>query len=236
MPIVERHHNLRSIQTRRSLLPPPGSRADPDWERSWTYLFDAYAPAMERYVAGVLRSALKKRPDLDLAADIVQEYLASSLEKGWLSRDETSIVCFRAYLQTQLRRFTYRRLDFMHAARRHAPGTRGDDVLQSIAEESGYGTDGLDQAFVDVATERALVTLRRANEVYAEIIADLLRTDGAGTPDLAMRLGRPGRQLPVLKHRATRRFALLLYEELRMTVRDNMSFETLCHQLEPFLP
>jgi len=172
----------------------------------------------------------------DLAADIVQEYLATSIEKGWLAREETSVQCFRAFLQMQLRRFTYKRLDYMRAARRHAPGTRGDEALLSVADGGRSEIEDLDQAFVDIATERALATLRGANEVYAEIVADLLRTGGEGSPDLAERLGRPGRQLPVLKHRATRRFALLLYEELRMTVRDNSAFETLCHRLEPFLP
>jgi DNA-directed RNA polymerase specialized sigma24 family protein len=236
MPIVERQQNLRSIQTRRSLLPPPGAPEDPAWEQSWTYLFEAYAPAMERYVAGVLRGALKRPPDMDFAADIVQSYLAEAIEKGWLARDETSIQCFRAYLQTQLRRFTYKRLDHMHAAKRHAPGTQGDDALAGVLKDAADDIADLDQAFVDVAVERSLSALREANETYAEIVGDLLRTGGEGSADLAERLGRPGKQLPVLKHRATRRFGILLYEELRMTVRDEDAFQTLCQRLEPFLP
>jgi len=236
VPIVNRHQDLRSIQTRRSLLPPPGAADDPDWERSWTYLFDAYAPAMERYVAGVLRSALKRPPDPELARDIVQSYMVASIEKGWLSRDGESIRCFRAYLQTQLRRFTYKHLDHMFAAKRHAPDMRSDDALRDVAAVEAEGIADLDRAFVETAVERALSRLREANEIYAEIVADLLRTGGDASPDLALRIDRPARRLPVLKHRATRRFGLLLYEELRLTVRDDGSFETLCRRLEPWLP
>lgn len=236
MPIVDRGQHLHSIDTRRSLLPPPGNADDPDWERSWTHLFEVYAPAMERYVGGILRRSLQRPVDPEMSRDIVQGYMAASIEKGWLSRDDDSIRCFRAYLQTQLRRFTYKHLDHLFAARRWAPGTQGDDVLHDVAGLDAQATEDLDRAFVDTAVERALTTLRGGNETYAEIVADLLRTDGEGSPDLATRLDRPQRQMPVLKHRATRRFGLLLFEELRLTVRDGRSFETLCARLEPWLP
>jgi DNA-directed RNA polymerase specialized sigma24 family protein len=237
VPIVDRQARLKSIETRRSLLPPPAAPDDPSWERSWRYLFEAYTPAMENYVRGILTSVLRRRPDPELVQDIVQSYFATALEKGWLSRDDASIRCFRAYLQAQLRRFTYKRLEHRFAQKRTPTGTEPAEILdETAALGSSDGSDELDQSFVDVAVERALTGLREANEAYAEIVTDLLRTDGEGSPDLAERLDRPARQLPVMKHRATRRFALLLYEELRLTVRDEASFETLCERLEGYLP
>jgi hypothetical protein len=94
----------------------------------------------------------------------------------------------------------------------------------------------LDAGLVDAAVARSLGRLREGNAVYGEIVADLLRTDGMGSADLAARLGRPAKDLALLRHRARRRFAALLADELRATVRDASAFEDLLSALDRYLP
>ncbi len=61
---------------------------------------------MRRYVYGLLRRYSSGRPDPGEAEDIVQAYLLRAMEKSWLSDGPSKIRVFRAWLQTQLRRFT----------------------------------------------------------------------------------------------------------------------------------
>ena len=74
MRILEPAPRLRSIPTRRSLVPPPVDRADPRWEESWRHLLETYAPAMRRYVGGLLAGA-RGPADADEVHDVVQEFL-----------------------------------------------------------------------------------------------------------------------------------------------------------------
>jgi len=237
MRIVETSRNLRSIVTRRSLLPPPGDPTDPRWARSWEHLFGLYAPAMARYVRSVLSRATSRPVDLDEANDVIQGYFATCLEKGWLDREGDDIRCFRAWLQTQLRRYAYAYLDHKHAAKRNPAGTASSDALEGVAGGEPDPADAeLDRGWVAVAVELSLEELRAHNADYHEVIVDLLRTDGEGSADLADRLLKDARQLKNLRHRARRRFAVLLHEHLRQTVRDEEAFAILCARLEPHLP
>jgi DNA-directed RNA polymerase specialized sigma24 family protein len=194
-----------------------------------------YAPAMRRYVAAILSSAGGPR-DPDTAADVVQAYLATCLEKGWLQRDGDEIRCFRAYLQVQLRRFTLAWLRDQGAARRSPPNRPTDVGLETVAAVAADVGGALDAALVEAAVAQAHARLRRGNETYAEIVADLLRTHGEGSPDLAERIGHSRADLPVLRHRAKRRFAVLLASELRATVREDEAYEALLRCVEPYLP
>lgn len=229
--------DLRSIPTRRSLLPPPATgAADPRWQASWRHLFEVYGPAMEQYVLAILRRSGAPGADPGEAPDVVQAYLSACLEKGWLEREGASIRCFRAWLKVQLARFTRAWIRDRGAARRWAPSTDGDEVLR-LAGADGPDLDAaLDAGIVEAAVTRALATLRAGNDVYGEIVADLLRTHGEGSPGLAERLGRPPRDLAILRHRARRRFAALLADELRATVRDPSAFEELLAGLDHHLP
>ena len=71
---------------------------------------------------------------------------------------------------------------------------------------------------------------------YAEVVADLLRTDGEGSADLGERLGKSPEQLVHLRHRARKRFATLFHERLRETVRDDGDYAALLEDLGPYLP
>lgn len=229
--------DLRAIPTRRSLLPPPAAgRADPRWQASWRHLFEVYGPAMERYVAAILRRTAGPGSDPQDAPDVVAAYLAACLEKGWLEREAGEIRCFRAWLKVQLARFTRTWVRDRSAARRWAPTVSGDGALADAEAPEPDLAAALDAGLVEAAVAGALAQLRAGNAVYGEIVADLLRTDGAGSADLAARLGRPARDLALLRHRARRRFAMLLADELRSTVRDASAFEDLLAALARHLP
>ncbi len=235
MSIVDAGERLRSIATRRSLLPPPGAIDTPEARRSFDWLFRRYTPAMGRYVRAILRRSGGPLGEAD-AEDVVQGYLAECLEKGWLSHAGGDVRCFRAWLQTQLRRYVLTRLRDARAAKRSAgaPSGADPDELGSSAEDPA--ARDLDRGFVEVATGLAMEDLRAGNSIYHEIIADLLRTDGAGSADLGARLARSEAQLVHLRHRARRRFAILLFDRLRETVRDDEDHAALCRRLEHLLP
>jgi DNA-directed RNA polymerase specialized sigma24 family protein len=228
MGILETGQNLRSIVTRRTLLPPPDGPEHPQWAPSWQHLFQTYQPAMVRYVEGLLGRL--GAADFAEPADLVQDYLARSMERGWLVEGSTEIRCFRAFLKTQLRRFVLKQL-------RDGQQRRDLEGLDDPAELGGAEDEvELDRGWVEVALERSLEVLRAGNGLYATIIEDLLATDGTGSADIGERVGRKPAQLVHLRHRARRRFALLFHEELRRTVRDEEAFEELCRRLEPLLP
>ena len=236
MALFEPVRRLRSIETRRSRLP-PRDRADPNWEASWRYLFETYAPAMRRYVRGVLGSLLGHPATEDDAADVVQQYLATCVEKRWLETDAGSIRCFRAYLSTQLRRFTFDWVDHRLA---HKRAPRDARVVALVQDVPSRGPDPaeqeLDRGWVEVALDRALATIRAGNEDYYEILVDLRRTDGRGSSDIAARLRRPPAQLPNLRNRARARLSALFVEELRATVRDAEDLHALLDRVGDFLP
>ena len=237
MAIIETSRRLRSIVTRKSLLPKLADRDNSSWADSWQILFSLYTPAMVRYVSSVLSRALKRPADPEEAQDIVQDYFSMCIEKGWLSRDVESIRCFRAYLQTHLKRFVYKHLDRKFAQKRHPGALASPDALEGVMGEGlDPSTIELDEGWVAVAVEQALAELRGGNELYAEIIADLLRTDGEGSKDLGERLGQSNTQLTHLRHRARKRFGTLFHEHLRQTVLDDDAFEELCDRLERYLP
>lgn len=191
---------------------------------------------MRRYVAALLTKNTRKPANPDDVADVVSEYLSACLEKGWLSRETEDIRCFRAFVQVQLQRFTWTWLRNRSATTRNPPHPLSDVGLDSAAATSPDPDAALDAGVAETAVARALARLREGNEVYAEIIADLIRTDGAGSADLAARLARDPSDLPLLRHRARRRFAVLFAEELRSTVRDDSAFDDLLARLEAHLP
>jgi hypothetical protein len=167
---------------------------------------------------------------------VVQEYLVACLEKGWLAREGPGLRSFRAYVTVQLKRFVLDHLDRRHAAKRGAARQAGAEALATVPSAGPDPAEALDQGWVEVAVAGALRLLREGNADYAEVIEDLLRTHGEGSPDLAARMGRPAATLAVLRSRARRRFALLFEEQLRATVRDEADFEQLWAALAKHLP
>lgn len=237
MAIIETSQRLRSIVTRKSMLPRLADKDSPEWADSWQFLFSLYTPAMVRYVKSVLSRALKRTADPDEAQDIVQDYFSACIEKDWLTRDVASIRCFRAYLQMQLKRFVYKHLDHKFAQKRNPGALASPEALEGVVGTAADPSAAeLDEGWVAVAVEQALAELRQGNELYAEVIADLLRTEGAGSADLGERLGQTAQQITHLRHRARKRFGTLFHEQLRQTVLDDEAFEELCGRLEAYLP
>lgn len=229
--------HLLEIETRWTMLPPPPSPEDPAWEERWRYLFQTYAPAIRGYVAALLRRMTRATVDEAEVDDVVQDYLSACVDKGWLSRDAGTIRSFRRYLKTQVYRFTCDYLDRKFASKRDARRTLGDEMIEAVGvQDDDPAVRALDEGVVAVALDQALARLSRASEDQAEVIRDLLRTGGEGSADLGARLGRPPRQLPVLRHRARRAFATLLAEELKSTVRDLDAFSELLTTVEAHLP
>jgi len=237
MSITGGVRHLTSIETRWTVLPPPPDPQDAGWDQSWSYLFETYTPAMHSYVRALLRGMLKRPVEEADVEDIVGAYLAACIDKGWLSRDAGSIRSFRRYLKTQVFRFTCDWLDRKFAQKRRRGTPASPTLLEGVsgAEPDPAGRV-FDAALVDAACEAALRSLSQASEDQAEIVRDLIRTGGEGSADLPERLGRPARQMPVLRHRARKAFAALFAEELKSTVVDMDAFGELLQSLEPHLP
>ena len=235
--IIETPENLKSIVTQRSLL---ARIAEPDTDtrqEDWQLLFTRYAPAMHKYVHAILRRSLKRHVEVTEAEDLVQDFFATCLEKGWFAAHPKDLRCFRAYLQTQLKRFVYKALDHRFAQKRDPGALAPLEALEGHAASHPDPSDtALDEGWVEVAAELSLRAMRGTNEDYAEVIADLLRTGGEGSEDLAERLGKTPQQVVHLRHRARKRFASLFHEHLRDTVTDEYAFQDLCARLAPYFP
>jgi DNA-directed RNA polymerase specialized sigma24 family protein len=202
-------------------------------EASWTWLATTYQVPLERYAAGVL-ARVRGRSSADEAAEVVQDFLATCLEKRWLERADRSRGSFRAFVRVLLRRFVYAGL----RGGRSAARTLSLDAasVEEPAGEDRSAVEAFDREFVRVAVDRALETLRQERERYHAVIVDLIATDGQGSADLAARMGVSSAQLPVLRHRARKRFARLFEEEVAATVGDDDAFDDEWRVLAPYLP
>ncbi len=229
--------NLLTIETRWTMLPPPPSPDHPEYEERWRYLYETYEPAMRRYAHALLRGMLGRHVAENEAADLVHDYLTQCLDKEWLSRNAGEIRSFRRYLKAQLFRRACDYVDQATAKRRKPPGLESPEVLRGIR---GRAMDPANAAFDDtvvgIAIERALELLQQQRAEYAEIVRDLIRTRGEGSPDIAARLGRAESQMAVLRFRARRAFSVHLAEELKGLVRSETEFAELVQELGPLLP
>lgn len=237
MSIVGSARNLLSIETRWTMLPPPPTPEHPEYEARWRYLYETYEPAMRSYAHTLLRGMLGPQVAENEATDLVHEYLLSCLSKDWLGRNAGEIRSFRKFLKAQLFRRACDYVDHKKAKKRAPPGLESPEVLKGIrARAIDPAEAALDESLMAIAVERALEVLAQKNSDQAEVVRDLLRTGGEGSPDLAERLGRPARQIPVLKHRARQAFSACLSEELKGLVRSELEFTTLIEDLEGLLP
>lgn len=211
-------------------------------ESSWGYLVSAYQRPMEEYVRRAL-SRWRGRPcSREDASALVQDFLGECAASSWLSRADPKRGPFRAFLQTLLRRFTLRHLRHERAARRTPPaGARLIPISDAMAGEPisagrRADMDAFDRTWAQVAVERARQLLGKASPRYLTVIDDLILTHGEGSDDLAQRLGLRDQQLPVLRHRALKRFAVLFEKELAATVGDAQQFRDEWRALAPYLP
>lgn len=229
-------------ETRWSVVSSLGRRDDPDWNASWVYLVETYRPAMERYVRTVLSRARGRPASIEEAEELVQGFLAVCVEKEWLAQATATRGRFRAYVRTLLQRYVYKRLRHAGARKRRPPdgmttyGLFEHDAVHHATPEEDAELAEFDRGWVSVAVDRALQRLALDHVRYQVIIADLLSTDGEGSPDIGELVGAEPKQLAVLRHRARKRFRALFEEELRATVGDRAAFEEEWRALQPYLP
>lgn len=219
-------------------------REHPQWQDSWRALVAAYTAPMEAYARRVLSRRRGKAIDPGEAAEVVQDFLATCVEKGWLSRADPQRGRFRAYLQTLLARHVGRMLRHAAAQKRGPAEGRAvlplgdEDAAGDPALEVGHDEDrvAFDREWVGLVVARALARLRAHNERYAILIQDLIDTEGAGSPGMAALLGQRPQQVAVSRHRARQRFQDFVVQELRATVSDPAAFEEEWRALLPYLP
>ena len=158
------------------------------------------------------------------------------MAKDWLAPKAGPIRSFRAFIKSQLRAFTENHLDHVFAARRD-PRRIGLVDPRDLASDAGDPADAaFDRSLVDIAVHRTLERLRRVSADGAEVIADLLRTDNQGSPDILERIGRRGARLRDVRARAQRNFAALFRRELAATVHDDADLALLLDELDSLLP
>jgi DNA-directed RNA polymerase specialized sigma24 family protein len=233
--VLESTETLRHISTQR-VFPPPADRSDPEWRPVWDLFVRRYGPAMTQYVRTLLK-ALAGPAAAEDADDVVNDFVLAAMRDGRLSSQGDRLRSFRRLLATMLRRHVLDHLDARRAAKRDPGPAVGDAALDGAASrEADPALAAFHAEIVRIGIERAMARVRQRNETYAEVLADLLRTDGVGSPDLAERLlGDPAR-LADHRHRARRMLGTLFLEELRGLSLDAEDFEDLLAELEPYLP
>lgn len=226
-----------AIETRRSLL--PASRAvDPaKWKSGFAYFAKTYGNAMRQFVGALIHRSVHGARARDLSEEIVQAYFADCMEKDWLFPKDRPIGSFRGYIKTQLRGYVLNYFDYHYAARRDPRAVETIDVCADAPSTTHDPADhAFDQTLVDIAVDRALRQLYRASTDDAEVIADLLRTDGRGSDDLLERLGRADTRERDIRSRARKKFAALFRDELEAIVHDEEELATLLRDLDRLLP
>lgn len=228
--------------TRWPLVKALDAPGEPRRVEAWEHLVAAYRSPMEGYVQRVLTRKRGRLCSQEEAAEVVQDFLGDGLAKAWLSRADPERGPFRAFLQTVLRRYARGRVRAERAKRRGPSGAARLVSLADLGPDEPGGADeqpdvdALDRTWAEVAVQRARARLGRESDRYLHVVDDLIRTNGATSPDLAQQISVRAQQLPVVKHRALKRFAQLFGEELAATVGDDTQFRDEWRRLAPYLP
>ena len=239
--ITEPAARLRMIETQAANFPLPSDPADPEFGRRWSFFATTYREAMQRYVRTLLRARLRRAPGEDEVEDLVSEFIRAAMDKGSLGWDESAPVqSFRRFLSWRLRNFVFDHLRRARGARRDPLARATPSNLDHLPDDESdpAALAALSEGIVKVAVGRALERLRaeRAEALEADVIADLLATDGVGSADIAKRLGRDPAQMRTLRHRARQAFQGFLTREIRALCRSERDFWDLLEELDPFLP
>src|SRR5262245_15816204 len=211
--VIEPTTTLRQISTLR-IFPPSADPTNPDWRRVWDLFVRTYGPAMSQYARTLLRAVGGPSAAED-AEDVTHDFVLRAMQDGRLSAQDGQLRSFRRWLATLLRRHVLDHLDAKRARKRDPGAPQVDAALADApSREADPAFAAFHEEIVSIAVQRALARVRARNEVHAEILADLLRTDGAGSPDVAVRLLPDPSRLPDQKFRARRALGTLLLEEL----------------------
>jgi len=229
-------------QTRWSVIASLDRREDPTWQASWSYLVEAYRPVMVAYAQRILRRVRGNSAPPDEAEDLVQAFLLDCVEKGWLGQADARRGRFRTWVRTLLKRYTYKDLRHRGAKKRRPDPSRRTfelkegDVVETVTPEERFEDRTFDEGWVKTAVDRSLQRLGEDHFRYQVVIADLLATDGAGSPDVSSLIQAKPHQMALLRFRARKRFREVFEEELRATVADEATFLEEWKALVPYLP
>jgi hypothetical protein len=192
---------------------------------------------MVAYVRGFLRRALRRDVGVARADELVGDFTADALEKGWMGRADPLQGQFRHYLGTLLHRHCCGWLDRENAKkRRPSAGLRVVDAhgaaARTLAREPAGARSAFDRAWVGVVLARAVESLRAEDPVLAGALDDFLapRQDG------------PRRTRPMTStERGRRRIAIErvrphLAAAVRDTVRSDLFFEEEWAEILAHLP
>lgn len=162
--------------------------------------------------------------------DATQDFFAAFLRRAGFAQADREIGRLRAYLKTAVRHH------FLHWRRDRSTQQRGGGVTplsldettgQAMPVESDADAEAAyDQGWARTVLERALARLRQSYETrdrlaLFEILKPVLLAVGTKIPDhQAEALGFTPNALTVEQHRARRRLATLLREEVAETVAD----------------
>lgn len=229
------------ITTHWSVISRLNEPEDPEWQTSWTYLVETYRGLMERYAYRLLSRIRGEKASREEAEDVVESFLGTCFEKDWLTRADPTQGRFRAYVQTLLRRYVYGHVRRETAQKRQPKGGKpvlsihDDEAVDEQEPEVQAENADFDRSWTQVALDRAIQRLGAENERYQVVILDLVSTHGEGSKDLGDRLGLRRAQVPVLRHRARKRFQSLFEEELALTVGDEEAFREEWRFLLPYI-
>ena len=229
-------------RTRWSVIASLDQREDPSWQASWSYLVKTYRPVMVAYARRVLGRIRGRPASRDEAEDLVQAFLLDSVEKGWLGQADAKRGRFRTWVRTLLKRYACKDLRRQGAKKRRPPSDRRTFALQdhdhaeTLTAEEQLEVHAFDEGWVKTAVNRSLQRLGEDHFRYQVILADLLATDGVGSPDIAELIEAQPHQMALLRFRARGRFRDLFEEELRATVEDEAAFLEEWKAVVPYLP
>lgn len=211
-------------------------------EVAWRDLIARYRGPLLSQARRLLARGRGRPATAEDAEEAVQAFWVACLEKDWLGRADAERGRFRAFVQVLLKRFVRDRVEHEHASVRH-PG-KGRSVVEMGAlgvEEAAVASDraeaeAFDREWVKVAIDRAVAAVEGASARDGVVLRDLMRTEGAGSPDLAALIRVHAEQLPVIKSRVRDRFSKRFAEELSATVRDPADFDEEWQALARYLP
>jgi len=209
----------------------------PGWQDSWEYLVKSYREPMERYVRRAMSRLTARSVPAEEAAEAVQSFLATCVEKNWLSQATPQRGRFRAYLQDLLRKHAIGIL--RHDSRqKRSPGKKPVPVDEARipAPEEQVELDEFSRSWVQIAIDRTLERLREEHEDSHTVVADLIATEGKGSQNLDAQLGLNRTQLYALRTRARKRFCRIFEDVLAETVDDEEAFGEEWRWIRAFLP
>ena len=217
----------------------PGAKEDElHWEEAWSHLTRKYRSAFEYTVRDSLRRFGGGAIHPDQAGDVVQGFLASCVERGWLLRASPRFGRFRAFVFTLLRRYTQKQVEAARAQKRFPVGgyVPLDELLalEELATAHVPGHDTLDE-WVQCLVAASVDRVRRRSPDNARALDLAFQHPTEGNAELASLLGWSVGKFTVSRHRGLKMLQEEIRHEVGQTVRDARTHAAEMELLAPFI-